>query len=284
VIHEYFKACNRLITIAFIASQVLSYGASMASSYWLSDWSNESSNEAIALRNKYFRLGIYSLLGFLKPVLGAISSLFFIAMFIKAAKLLHDKLLLNVLKLNLQFFESTPTGRIVNRFSKDVEATVHSIPSSVKSLIECFLSILMTVIIISSSTPYFILGLVPIAISYLLIQRYFVPTNRQLKRLQMVSRSPIFSHFSETQAGISTIRAYRAQERFVRTMENNIDEYFVYYFSTTVSNRWLALRLELVGNIITIMASLFAILSRDTLSAGIAGILLPFEVFLVLLI
>ena len=98
-----------------------------------------------------------------------------------------------------------------------------------------------------------------------------MPSNRQLKRLQSASKSPIFSHFSETQTGIITIRAYGAQNRFVKIMQNQIDENLLFLYSNTVSNRWLALRLEIIGNLITIFAALFAIFSRNTLSAGLAG-------------
>lgn len=70
---------------------------------------------------------------------------------------------------------------------------------------------------------------------------------RQLKRMESASKSPIFSHFSETLTGVSTIRAYNAQNRFIKKMENNVDENLLYYFPNNISNRWLALRLELVS-------------------------------------
>lgn len=83
---------------------------------------------------------------------------------------MHNKLLHSVLRGDMRFFDSTPIGRIVNRFTKDIEATEDSIPSSIKSLIECFLSILSTIIIISSSTPLFIIALVPIMVFYIFVQ------------------------------------------------------------------------------------------------------------------
>ena len=95
-------------------------------------------------------------------------------MFIKATKFLHDKLLYSVLRSPLRFFESTPTGRIVNRFTKDVEATEDSIPYSIKSLIDCTLSLGKMVIIISVSTPLFILAIIPITIAYFLVQVIFI--------------------------------------------------------------------------------------------------------------
>ena len=99
-----------------------------------------------------------------------LKNLCFVGMFIKATRFLHNKLLYCVLRSTLRFFESTPTGRIVNRFTKDVEATEDSIPSSIKSLIDCVLSLGKMVIIISVSTPLFIIALIPITVAYILVQ------------------------------------------------------------------------------------------------------------------
>ena len=90
--------------------------------------------------------------------------------------------------------------------------------------------------------------------------------------MQSASKSPIFSHFSESQSGVATIRAYGVQEKFIKQMEDHIDESFVHSYAITVSNRWLALRLEIIGNLITIFAAFFAIFARSTLSAGLAGL------------
>ena len=100
---------------------------------------------------------------------------------------------------------------------------------------------------------------------------------RQLKRLESVSKSPIFSHFSETLNGVSTVRAYRVQGRFVQKMQYLVNENLTYYFPNNISNRWLALRLELLGNLVTIFAALFAVLGRSTISAGIAALSITYS-------
>ena len=89
------------------------------------------------------------------------------------------------------------------------------------------------------------------------MKRYFVASMRQLKRMESASKSPIFSHFNESLTGVSTIRAYQAQNRFVRLMQSRIDENVSYFFPNQISNRWLALRLELIGNFITVFAAFF---------------------------
>nr|QNH67882.1 ATP-binding cassette transporter subfamily C member 1 X7 [Brachionus rotundiformis] len=281
VVLEYLKACRLWLSAIFILMYIMSMGSDMASSFWLSNWSNKvdqeksnSLNQTLVSdeKTKFFYLGIYATLGFSKSLISLLANMLFIGMYIKATKSLHQGLLRSVLRGNLRFFETTPIGRIVNRFTKDIEATEDSIPYSIKSLIECSLSLISTITIISTSTPLFLAAMVPISIFYIFVQRYFVPSNRQLKRMQAATKSPIFSHFSECQAGVSTIRAYNAQNRFIKIMQENIDEHLVHYYCNTVSNRWLALRLEILGNIITILAAFFAITSRSSLSAGLAGL------------
>ncbi len=99
-----------------------------------------------------------------------------------------------------------------------------------------------------------------------------MPSNRQIKRLRSVTKSPVFSHFSETQAGVTTIRAYKLEQIFIERMQAYIDNNLTCAHAESVANRWLSLRLGLFGNVITIFASVFAILARDTLSAGLAGL------------
>jgi ABC-type multidrug transport system fused ATPase/permease subunit len=181
------------MSIIFMILYVLSYVSSMSKSYWLSHWSNQVILEKEnAIKNKFFYLSIYALFGFLNrksnylflihctsvlsflniflALMTFIANLCFVWMFLIATRNLHNKMLYSVMRANLRFFDSTPTGRIVNRFTKDVEATEESIPSSVKSLIDCSLAIISTLIIICSSTPFFILALIPITVVYILVQ------------------------------------------------------------------------------------------------------------------
>ncbi|KAJ8938900.1 hypothetical protein NQ318_007615 [Aromia moschata] len=88
-------------------------------------------------------------------------------------------------------------------------------------------------------------------------------TSRQLKRLESVSRSPIYSHFGETITGVQLIRAYGQQERFIQDSEYKVDVNQVCYYPSIISNRWLAVRLEMIGNCIILFAALFAVLGRN---------------------
>jgi ABC-type multidrug transport system fused ATPase/permease subunit len=139
-------------------------------------------------------------------------------------------------------------------------------------LARCFFHVFFTILVVIYSTPWFTVTLVPIIIIYVLVQRYFVASMRQLKRLESASKSPIFSHFSESLNGASTIRAYKVEKRFIKKFANHVDENLLYYFPNNISNRWLALRLELIGNLITVFAALFAVLAKNNISPGLVGL------------
>lgn len=129
--------------------------------------------------------------------------------------------------------------------------------------------------VIAVSTPIFLVLVVPLGIVYLIYQRYYLRTSRELKRLDSVSRSPIFAHFQESLGGISTIRAYRQQARFTKENEWRMDANLRAYFPSVSANRWLAVRLEFIGSIIIFSSAGFAIISVTTgsgLSAGMVGL------------
>lgn len=125
------------------------------------------------------------------------------------------------------------------------------------------------------STPPFIALILPLAALYLWIQRYYLRTSRELKRLDSISRSPIYAHFQESLAGISTIRAYRQTKRFAQENEWRVDANLRAYFPSINANRWLAVRLEFLGSLIIFAAAGFAIISvtgGSNLSAGFVGL------------
>ncbi|KAK7111848.1 hypothetical protein V1264_011414 [Littorina saxatilis] len=189
-----------------------------------------------------------------------------------ASKQMHQGMLVTVLRLPMTFFDTTPLGRVLNRFSKDVDTVDTVLPERMSMWLRCLLQVIGTVVVISMSTPIFLALIVPLGILYFIVQRFYVATSRQLKRLESTSRSPIYSHFGETITGASTIRAFNQQERFIQQSESKVDENQVCYYPSIVSNRWLAIRLEFVGNCIIFFASLFAVLGREHLSPGIVGL------------
>lgn len=136
-----------------------------------------------------------------------------------------------------------------------------------------------TLIVISVATPAFIALIIPLGIVYLWIQRYYLRSSRELKRLDSITRSPIYAHFQESLGGITTIRAYRQQNRFALENEWRVDANLRAYFPSINANRWLAVRLEFIGSIIILAAATFAIVSVASgsgLTAGAVGLAMSY--------
>src|SRR3984885_11633051 len=125
---------------------------------------------------------------------------------------------------------------------------------------------MFTLVVISISTPVFTALIVPLALIYYWVQRYYLRTSRELKRLDSVSRSPIYAHFQESLGGITTIRAYRQQGRFALENEWRMDANLRAYFPSINANRWLAVRLEFIGS-----GLIFFVATQSGLSPGIVG-------------
>ena len=136
-----------------------------------------------------------------------------------------------------------------------------------------------TLTLITASTPVFAFLILPLGALYLYIQRYYLRTSRELKRLDSISKSPIYAHFQESLGGLTTIRAYRQQQRFLHENEWRVDANLRAYFVSVSANRWLAVRLEFVGSVIIFASAMFAIISVTTqsgLTAGMVGLAMSY--------
>ncbi|CAG9578808.1 unnamed protein product [Danaus chrysippus] len=247
----------------------------VGSNYWLSEWSNDNSmlvNGTVDKSRRDLYLGVYGGLGIGQAIASIFADLMPFLAGWRAARILHELLLGKVLKAPLQFFEVTPLGRILSRFSKDVDVVDTSLPSELSDVMYCASEVLGTLFVISYSTPIFLAVILPIGVVYYVIQRFYVATSRQLKRLESVSRSPIYSHFGESITGAQTIRAYGVTQRFIEESEHGVDHNQSCYYPSCIANRWLAVRLEMIGNLIIFFAALFAVLSRETINPGIVGL------------
>lgn len=165
---------------------------------------------------------------------------------------LHESMLHSILRSKMSFFESTPVGRILNRFSKDINSVELNLPRSYTEFLFCGLDVFMIVVVISISTPYVLIAFIPLAIFYAFIQRLYVASCSKLKRLDSASRSPIYSHFGESLNGISTIRAYQAEERFIQLIEQRVDLNSQFAYPNVACQLWLGLRLQTIGGLVVI--------------------------------
>nr|CAD7203960.1 unnamed protein product [Timema douglasi] len=191
---------------------------------------------------------------------------------IRLVKILHNGLLRNVLRLPQSTFDTTPTGRILNRFSSDINTLDVMFPMVLRFCIPHIYRLIATLCVISYSTPIFIVVIIPVSVIYYFIQRIYVATVRQVKRIESITRAPIFSHFEETITGAPTIRAYALEELFTKESEKRVDVNQMAIFPAVVCGSWLSIRLELIGGLIVFFAALFSVLGRETMNPGLVGL------------
>ncbi|XP_070580038.1 multidrug resistance-associated protein 1-like isoform X1 [Ptychodera flava] len=273
VFWAYIKSMSVFLSVLICLLYMAQNAAGVASNIWLSRWSEEpviNGTQDPSIRSKY--LGVYGALGIGQGILVFISSLSLAIAALRASTSLHSHILKTIMWCPMSFFDVTPLGRVLNRFAKDIDTIDLVLPRSVSTFLSTLVGAVSSLLVICISTPIFTAIILPMAIMFALIQRFYIATSRQLKRLESVSRSPIYSHFSETITGVSTIRAYGQQKRFIGQNEHKIDENQITYYPNICSNRWLALRLEFIGNCIVFFAALFAVIGRDSLNGGIVGL------------
>ncbi|XP_028401273.1 multidrug resistance-associated protein 1-like [Dendronephthya gigantea] len=269
VLLSYFVAMGIIFTVLIFLSLILSTTCLVSSQIWLARWS--TSNITASSENTRY-LGIYAGIGIGQAIFVTSSSFLMAYASFKASTALHEKLLVNIMHLALAFFEVTPTGRILNRFSKDVDMVDSVIPTVLQQFLGSSFNVLGVVFIISFATPLFLTILFPLTLLYFITQRFYIPSSRQLKRLESVSNSPIYSHFLETLGGVSTVRAYGQEKRFILESDNLVDHNQMSYFPSVTSNRWLAIRLESIGNFLIFFTALFGVIGRDGVDSGLIGL------------
>ncbi|XP_047234005.1 ATP-binding cassette sub-family C member 3 isoform X2 [Girardinichthys multiradiatus] len=269
---EYAKAVGLVLSVIICLLYGCQSAAAIGANIWLSQWTNDASTNQTK-ENVDMRVGVYAALGIAQGVLILVNCLLCRAYsMLRAAKLTHRNMLQGVLRAPQAFFESTPTGRLLNRFSKDVDAIDSHIPDNIDIWMRTFWYTLNVLLICSALTPMFLIVIAPLMVFYWCVQRFYVATSRQLKRLESVSRSPIYSHFSETITGSSVIRAYGRHTAFVLMNDIKVDENQKSYYPGIVSNRWLGVRIEFIGNCIVLFAALFAVTGKDSLNPGLVGL------------
>nr|XP_061800413.1 multidrug resistance-associated protein 1-like [Nerophis lumbriciformis] len=270
---EYFRTVGLtfIMTIVFLCA--FQQAASLAYSYWLSLWADDRPVNGTQMDHE-LRLSVFGALGLTQGLAMFGTSLAVALGGIVASRRLHADLLLDVLRSPMSFFEATPSGNLLNRFSKEIDAIDCMIPEGLKMMLGYLFKLLEVCVIVTVATPYSGLVLLPLACLYVCVQSFYVAASCQLRRLEAVSRSPVYSHFNETVQGVCVIRAFGEQERFQERARRRIDQNQEAYFPRFVATRWLAVNLEFLGNLLVLAAAIFSVQSRDQLSPGVVGLAL----------
>ncbi|VIO86163.1 multidrug resistance related protein 1, putative [Brugia malayi] len=272
----YLHAIGYGTTAVFVSIYIFSSVLGVSSNLWLANWSDHANKGNITAEENdtNWRLGIYATLGLGQAAMVCTGSITMAYGMVFASRKLHEGILRNIMHLPMAFFDITPLGRIVNRFGKDIEIVDALLPHTSHSFISTVLVVLMTTAVILYATPMYSVIIPFLAAIYFLVLRFYISTSRQLKRLESTARSPIYSHFQESIQGSASIRAYRCMNRFIHESQDRLDKNIVIQYHSLVANRWLAVRLELVGNLIVFCSALFAVFYRESgsVTAGLVGL------------
>ncbi|KAL9616795.1 MAG: hypothetical protein Q9160_008358 [Pyrenula sp. 1 TL-2023] len=293
---EYAKTSNLYAVGIYVLALMTAQTAQVLANVWLKNWS-EVNERVGANPNIGMYIGIYFAFGLGSSALVVVQTLILwifcsievsmskcymlkiLANDSKASRKLHERMAFAIFRSPMSFFETTPAGRILNRFSSDIYKVDEVLARTFNMLFVNTGRAAFTLGVISVTTPIFIVLIIPLGWVYVSVQKYYLRTSRELKRLDSVSRSPIYAHFQESLGGLSTIRAYRQQARFALENEWRMDANLRAFFPSISANRWLAVRLEFLGSVIILGAATFAIISVTTgsgITAGMVGLAMSY--------
>lgn len=240
-------------------------------SYWLVYWQERKWPQP-----QGFYMGIYAGLGVSQAFFSFCMGAMFSLLTYFASQRLHKAAIERVMRAPMSFFETTPLGRIMNRFSKDIDTIDNLLGDSLRMFSATASSILGAIILISIVLPWFLIGVVVILGGYWYAAMFYRASARELKRLDAVLRSSLYSHFSESLSGLATIRAYGEADRFLLDNEKRVDIENRAYWLTVTNQRWLGIRLDFLGSLLTFIVAMLTVGTRFTISPAQTGLVLAY--------
>ncbi|KAM8977449.1 ATP-binding cassette sub-family C member 5-like [Pelodytes ibericus] len=289
----YIKAAGGLILFTANALLfVLTTGSVVFCNWWLSYWINQGNgNTSAVISNTTFpsnsmrdnpHLQFYILIYTLSMVavllLRFIRGYVFVKSTLKASTRLHDLLFNKVLSSPVRLFDTTPLGRILNRFTKDMDEVDTRLPIQMEQLIQNLILVLFCLGIISSVFPWFLLSVIPLSVLFYTIDKAARILIRELKRLDNISQSPFISHVTSTMHGITTIQAYGKAHDSLLEYQKLLDINQVPTFLFSCATRWLAVRLDLISISVITLTAVCIVLMHGQISPAYAGLAISYAV------
>ncbi|ORX39512.1 hypothetical protein BCR36DRAFT_416970 [Piromyces finnis] len=274
VYNNYIKASGGYIVCIFILllvglTQIIKLGSDTWLVYWTEDTLGMKTNDYILIY-LFWNLGQTIVIFIYYVVMANVG--------IKASKRVHNNAIDRVLKAPIFFFDSNPLGRIINRFSMDQDSLDNNLFPTLQVFLTGFGSTFSTLALMLYASPILGVAVVPLLIIYYFIQLLYRHTNRELKRLDALKRSPIYNHLSETINGLSTIRSYHEQEHLIKHNQYLINENNRPTHLILTAERWMKVRLELIGSFLVLLNGCAGMLLKDSLSISLLGLSLSYAI------
>jgi ATP-binding cassette, subfamily C (CFTR/MRP), member 1 len=184
----------------------------------------------------------------------------------------------------MSFFDTTPLGRITNRFSRDIDTMDNNLTDSMRMYLMTLGMITGVFALIIVYFHYFAVALAPLLCFFLFSAAYYRASAREIKRIEAIERSYVFGRFSEAVSGVATIRAYRLEKEFSEGIRDVIDGMNSAYFLTFSNQRWLSIRLDVIGNLLVFTVGILVVTSRFSINPSIGGLVLSYILSIVQMI
>lgn len=268
----YIRASGSILNAPLVVIVLLlSQGANIMTSLWLSYWTSDKYGLTTGVY-----IGIYAALGTLQALLMFVFSVLLAVFGTNASRTLLRQAVTRTLRAPMSFFDTTPLGRITNRFSRDVDVMDNNLSDAMRMYFLTLCMIISVFALIIAFFYYFAIALVPLAILFVLAASFYRASAREVKRFESVLRSVVFAKFGEGLSGVASIRAYGLKDRFITDLRNSIDEMNAAYYLTFSNQRWLSIRLDTIGNLLVFTTGILVVTSRFSVSPSIGGLVLSY--------
>ncbi|KAF1329536.1 Abc transporter c family member 2, partial [Globisporangium splendens] len=200
---------------------------------------------------------------------------------VRSSKNLHDELFRRVLNAPVnRYFDVTPVGRILNRFSNDLDQVDSNLPQQYQNLFQSMVVFLGCLVVCALASFWVGLSYIPMLMIFVITGLYFKKTSREVKRLEGITRTPVFNLFGETLNGLHTIRAFKMQDTFTKLNKQAVDDNTSFYFTYWAAGRWLAVRLDWLSVVIIFVVALYLVIAKGDIGPVLAGISLTYSLML----
>lgn len=223
---------------------------------------------------------IYGILGAGVLLFNMSNQMFWLERGIIAGKNFHDRMLESILRAPVRFYDSTPVGRVLQRFSRDLESVDIYLQWSFESFIHCLLHVLVALVLIVTVLPVMLFVIVPSLWIYNRLQQDYRRPAREAKRLDSIARSPRYAHFKETLMGLVVIRAFKKEDWFLQDFFRKLQHSQRMFYGHYMLNRWFSAQVPVVAGFISV-STLVGIsygVKNGWLTPGVAGLVTTYAI------